>query len=109
MRGCGARITRDRDPAGGGGGGPPSVGASRGSRLSAIPARLRFRRGDPSRRACRRRAPVNRPPGVIDLPAFHTRGIVMAVVCALLGPFGGYRAWPHVLRSEAELAAVLPR
>ena len=47
--------------------------------------------------------------GVIEAPAFATRGIVVAVVSALLGPLGVWTSRPRALRTDADIEAVLPR
>lgn len=47
--------------------------------------------------------------GVIVAPRFARRGGVLAVVCAILGPIGVFKARPRALSSAAELDAVLPR
>jgi hypothetical protein len=47
--------------------------------------------------------------GVIDAPAFRRRGLVLAVVCAVLGPIGAWAARPRTIRDAAALAKRLPR
>lgn len=47
--------------------------------------------------------------GVLDLPAFRGRGMVLAIVAALLGPIGAWTARPRALSSAAELNKRLPR
>lgn len=46
--------------------------------------------------------------GVIDAPQFQTRGTVLALVCAIVGPFVAFRARPKPVQSEAELIEMLP-
>lgn len=47
--------------------------------------------------------------GVIDAPQFQTRGMILALVCAVVGPIAAFRARPKPVQSEAELTALLPR
>ncbi|MBL8945346.1 MAG: hypothetical protein JNK45_19435 [Myxococcales bacterium] len=47
--------------------------------------------------------------GVIDAPAFRRRGIVLAIVCMVLGPIGAWAARPRAVRDAAALAKHLPR
>lgn len=47
--------------------------------------------------------------GILDAPAFRSRGLVLAIVSLLGGPVIAWRARPKPISSEAQLVAVLPK
>lgn len=46
--------------------------------------------------------------GVIEFPAMRARGMVLATVCAFIGPIGAWTARPRSIRDTGELAKRLP-